>query len=91
MILEFLKGLQFIILLNLKNYSMQIKVRKVFFPFLLGDKGYPLLSWLMTPTKEGNHNLLEMLYTRKHKQARSVVENNFGILKKIFHQLKGKI
>jgi hypothetical protein len=61
------------------------------FPFLLGYKGYPLLSWLMTPTKEGNHNLPEMLYNRKHKQARSVVENDFGILKKIFYQLQGKI
>ncbi len=67
------------------------KGQESFFPFLLGNKGYPLLSWLITLPKEGNHNLLEMLYKRKHKQARFVVENAFGILKKIFHELQRKI
>jgi hypothetical protein len=45
----------------------------------------------MTPPKERDHNLLEMLYNRKHKQAQFVVENAFGILKKILHELQGKI
>jgi len=45
----------------------------------------------MTPPKKGNHNLFEMLYNRKQKQVRSIVENAFGILKKIFHELQGKI
>jgi hypothetical protein len=45
----------------------------------------------MTFPREGNHNLFEMLYNRKHKQAWYVVENAFGILKKIFHELQGKI
>ncbi len=67
------------------------KDQEGFFSFLLGNKGYPLLSWLMTLPREGNHNLLEMLYNREHKQARSIVENVFGILKKIFHELQGKI
>jgi hypothetical protein len=67
MIPKFLKSLQFIILLNFKDYSMQTKVRKVFLFFLLGDKGYPLLSYSMTLPKEGNHNLFEMLFNRKHK------------------------
>jgi len=35
--------------------------------FLLGNKGYPLLFWLMTPHGEGGHNLFEMLYNEKHK------------------------
>ncbi len=38
-----------------------------FAPFLLGNKGYPLLSWLMMPHGEGDHNLFEMLYNEKHK------------------------
>jgi hypothetical protein len=63
------------------------KSQEGFFPLMLGDKGYPLLFWLMTLPKEGNHNLLKMLYNRKHKQVRSFVENVFGILKKIFHEL----
>jgi hypothetical protein len=67
------------------------KGQEGFSPFLLGDKGYPLLSWLMTPPKEGNHNLFEMLYNRKHKQVRFVIENVFGVLKKIFHELQRKI
>ncbi len=67
------------------------KGQEGFLPFLLGNKGYPLLSWLMTLPKEGNHNLLEMLYNRKHNQAQSVVENVFGILKKIFHELQRMI
>ncbi len=62
-----------------------------FSPFMLRDKRYPLLSWLMTLPREGNYNLLEMLYNRKHKQVQFVVENAFGILKKIFHELQGKI
>jgi hypothetical protein len=58
--------------------------------FLLGDKRYPILSWLMMSHKEGDHNLLEMLYNRKHKQVQFVVENAFGSLKKTFHELQKK-
>ncbi len=35
-------------------------------PYLLGDKGYPLIIWSMTLSKEeGQHTILELLYTRK--------------------------
>jgi hypothetical protein len=37
---------------------------------LLGDKGYSLISWIMTPYKEeGKFSILEFLYTRKHKKV----------------------
>ena len=61
-----------------------------FTPYLLGDKGYPLLSWLMTPYREGRHTVLETLYQRKHKRGRSVIEHTFGILKQAFRELQYK-
>jgi hypothetical protein len=38
-----------------------------FTPYLLGDKGYPLLSWLITSHKDGETNILEMFYNKKHR------------------------
>jgi hypothetical protein len=32
---------------------------------LLGDKGYPLINWIMTSFKEnGQHSIFELLYNR---------------------------
>jgi hypothetical protein len=57
-------------------------------PYLLGDKGYPLINWIMMPFKEeGQHSILELLYNRKHKQGRLIVENVFSNLKKTFREL----
>jgi len=57
--------------------------------YLLGDKGYTLITWIMTPfKKEGQHSILDILYNRKHKRGRLVVENFFSILKKIFRKLQ---
>ncbi len=55
-----------------------------FLPYLLGNKGYPLISWIMTFLKKGQHFVLELLYNMKHKWGYSIVENGFGILKKTF-------
>jgi len=58
-------------------------------PYLLGDKGYPLICWIMTPFKEeGQHSILKLLYNRKHKRGKLVVENFLGILKKIFKEMQ---
>jgi hypothetical protein len=55
----------------------------------LGEKGYPLITWIMTPFKEeGQHSILKLWYNRKHKRRRLVVENAFGILKKTFRKLR---
>jgi hypothetical protein len=55
-------------------------------PYLLGDKRYPLLLWLMTLHKEDGevHSILELLYNCKQKKGRSIVENAFDILKQTF-------
>jgi hypothetical protein len=59
-----------------------------FAPYFLDDKGYPLISWIITPyQKKGQHFVIELPYNRKHKKGRSIVENAFGNLKKTFQGL----
>jgi hypothetical protein len=60
-------------------------------PFLLGNSGYPLLPWLMTPHRGHAHpTILESLYNRKLRQGQGVVENAFGILKQTWRELLNK-
>jgi hypothetical protein len=58
-------------------------------PYILGDKGYPLLPWLLTSFKDGRRQrtVLELLYQEYHSRGRSVVENAFGIMKQTWHEL----
>jgi hypothetical protein len=59
-----------------------------FSPYLLGDSGYPLLSWLMVPHRNTrNFIVLERLYNKKLRTGRCIVENAFGILKQTFREL----
>jgi len=59
-------------------------------PYLIVDKGYPLLPWLMIPHKQTNniqHTILEALYNKHFSWGRNVVDNSFGILRKNFREL----
>jgi hypothetical protein len=63
-----------------------------FSPYFLGDSGYPLKQWLMTPYRDGlgrarNRTVLERLFNKRLSRGRSVVENSFGILKQSFREL----
>jgi hypothetical protein len=51
-------------------------------PYVLRDKGYPLLPWLMVPHKQIGvcQIMLEILYNQQLSRGRNVVENSFGIL-----------
>jgi hypothetical protein len=51
-------------------------------PYLLRDKGYPCISWIMTPFQGWKSHYFEVLYNVKHKCGRSIMQNNFKIMKK---------
>lgn len=60
-------------------------------PFLLGDAGYPLLSWLLTPYPGSARVMGEERwnYNYCHSSARMCVERSFGLLKARFRILRG--
>ena len=59
-----------------------------FSPYLIGDSGYPLLSWLLVPHRgQGNMTMADSLFNRKLRRGRGIVENVFGILKQTFREL----
>ncbi|XP_064479300.1 putative nuclease HARBI1 [Ornithodoros turicata] len=53
--------------------------------FLLGDSGYPLQPWLLTPLP-GDPNTPEARYNRRHKGVRGVVDKYIGLLKSRFRK-----
>lgn len=48
--------------------------------WLLGDSGYPLEPWLMTPLQE-EHSTSEQNYNKHHGRTRSIIEQCNGVLK----------
>ena len=50
---------------------------------ILGDSGYPLLEWLITPSER---HLIDGVpaFNRAHKRTRRLVENTIGLLKEKF-------
>ena len=63
-------------------------------PYLVADRGYPLLSWCITPFKMGPMGLPltqeEAWFNRKHSSTRMSVERGFGILKSRFKEIGTK-
>ena len=57
--------------------------------FLLGDKGYPLLTCLMTPYRHPQP--AQERFNAAHGRSRTRVEQAFGILKRRFHCLHDEI
>lgn len=63
-------------------------------PYIVGDRGYPLLSWCITPFKKGPMGLPlskeEVWFNRKLSSTRMGVERGFGILKSRFKEIGTK-
>ena len=62
--------------------------------YIVADRGYPLLSWCITPYKMGPMGMPitneETWFNRKHSSTRMSVERDFGILKARFKEIGGK-
>ena len=63
-------------------------------PYIVADRGYPLLSWCITPFKMGPTGAPlsseETWFNRKHSSTRMSVERAFGILKARFKEIGTK-
>ncbi len=57
--------------------------------YIIRDKGYPLLLWLMVHHKliGAPHSLFDKLFNKQFNHAKVIIENSFGILKKIIQEL----
>jgi hypothetical protein len=70
------------------NFFNELDLHKGIKLYVIGNKAYPLLPWMMVPHKQTGvlHSMLETLFNKQFSCAK-VIENNFGILKKIFCEL----
>ena len=74
----------------LRNSNVAASFENGFRPFpdavLLGDSGYSLKSWLMTPVLN-LHTNSEVNYNNSHKNTCYIVEHSFGVIKQRFRCL----
>ncbi|XP_054746667.1 putative nuclease HARBI1 [Anastrepha obliqua] len=54
---------------------------------ILGDSGYPLEPWLLTPYRNSTEDSDEHFFNQKHSKGRSLIERVFGVLKGRFRCL----
>ena len=63
-------------------------------PYIVADRGYPLLSWCITPYKMGPMGMAltneEVWFNCKHSSTRMSVERGFGILNARFKEIGGR-
>lgn len=57
--------------------------------WVLGDSGYPLEPWLMTPFRSTTEGTSKSRYNSKHSKTRNIVERTIGLLKNRFRCLLG--
>jgi hypothetical protein len=73
---------------NVQTFLQELHQRGHKNYFLLGDSGYPLRTWLLTPLEEQPVvNTPEYKYNKAHKNTRAKIESCNGLLKARFRCL----
>lgn len=67
----------------LNNSALKERMEQHEDGLLLGDSGYPLKPWLMTPFNNPSHDS-ETRYNASHGKTRNIIERAFGVLKSRF-------
>ncbi|KAJ1215746.1 hypothetical protein NDU88_003354 [Pleurodeles waltl] len=68
---------------SIPNVMFQLQRHRV---WLIGDSGYPNLSWLLTPVRNARTKVEER-YNEAHGRTRRIIERTFGLLKARFRFL----
>lgn len=72
----------------IKTHLQQLYInRQLGDSWLIGDSGYGLQPWLLTPITDADDNTPEAMYTKAHISARNTIERCNGVLKQRFRCL----